>query len=591
MSFRLPFLSPARAPMVSGEHRRPSVPGGQSPKKYLFRGVLCAALTMQVLTGCANNVATATQEIQWELTPEAQLTYATLLLDQSIRDENPAGVIEAAHILLTFTSNPQLFVDASAWLILHRHSAEAKEILEKAVLKAPDELTLHLLLSEAWIEQNNRDKAVQILQEFSERHPGSRLAKQELGILYVKVERYAEAERLFAALPANMMSPFVLFARAEALQALNQPQQAIARLRQAVEESPDFIDAWFALARLLEQQKQFSEASEIYASLIEQDPENEDIWIRLVEGEIHARRPEKALEYAWKGPETFGFRLTAGALLLDSKLFREAETLLLALRERPNVPPEVNFYLAAIAFEFHKDNKRTLELLEAIPENNRFYDRALRLRIQLLYDADRRTEALPLILRGQQLYPEDKDFSLMEAHLLIGKSLYSEALARVDKALGHWPENEELLYLRVNVLDLLGRRAEAFKTIEGLLAKNPDSAIALNYIGYALAEQGKDLDHALELLNKANTISPNRGFILDSLAWAYYRKGNLDLAWKMIARAVTRPDGNDAAIWEHYGDIAKARRDNTEARRGWTRALNAEPEHPERIRAKLEALQ
>ena len=44
----------------------------------------------------------------------------------------------------------------------------------------------------------------------------------------------------------------------------------------------------------------------------------------------------------------------------------------------------MHFYLAAIAYEYHKDVQETLNFLESIPPENRFYDRALRLRIQLL---------------------------------------------------------------------------------------------------------------------------------------------------------------------------------------------------------------
>ena len=79
-------------------------------------------------------------------------------------------------------------------------------------------------------------------------------------------------------------------------------------------ESPEFVDAWFELARLLEADRQFSEANEIYNSLIEQDPDNPDIWIRMVEGQIRAGKGQKALDYALNGPATYGYKLTAATL-------------------------------------------------------------------------------------------------------------------------------------------------------------------------------------------------------------------------------------------------------------------------------------
>lgn len=104
----------------------------------------------------------------------------------------------------------------------------------------------------------------------------------------------------------------------------------------AVQESPEFVDAWFELARLLEADRQFSEANEIYNSLIEQDPDNPDIWIRMVEGQIRAGKGQKALDYALNGPATYGYKLTAATLFLDARMYPEAEALLDGLKSDPN---------------------------------------------------------------------------------------------------------------------------------------------------------------------------------------------------------------------------------------------------------------
>ena len=592
MSFRvhLPRFAAGRS-AASLPVREASAPdaSGRTPLLHgLLRSLFCAALTVQVFTGCARSVPA--EPVQWDLTPEAQLTYATLLLDQSIRNDDREGVLEASSILLSIESRPQPFIDAAAWLILNKENGEARNLLEKAILRVPGDLSLHLLLAETWINQGDNERAVHILQDYERAHPHSRMAKQELGILYVKTGRFLEADRILSALPGDMRTPFVRYAHAQALHGLNRPRPAIRELRLAVEESPEFLDAWFELARLLEQEKAYSEASEIYASLLEQDPENEDVWIRLVEGEMQSGRGERALEYARRGPDTFGFRLTAATLFLDSKLFREAETLLQELKDRPGVPDEVNFYLAAIAFEYHKNVQETLDLLAAIPEGNRFYDRALRLRIQLLHDTDRRPEALPLIRHGQELFPEDRDFRLMEVHLYLTDDLYSEALTATDTALTLWPSDENFLYMRGSILDSLGRKNEAFRLMEQLAVSHPDFAPALNYVGYSLAERGKELDRALDLLQRAVKLSPNHGYVLDSLAWAQFRKGMTAEAWATISRAVVLPDGNDAAIWDHYGDIAAAQGRREEARKGWERALNLKQPQPDGMRKKLEAV-
>ncbi len=559
-----------------------------SPFRAILHSLFCAALTMEVLIGCTRGIPI--EPIQWDLTPEAQLTYATLLLDQSIHNDDRDGVLEASSIFLTIASQAQPFIDAASWLILNKENSRAEELLEQAILRIPDDFSLHLLLAESMIRQGDTVQAGQILEKYRQTHPRSLMVQQELGILYVKVGRFAEAEHILARLPQSMYTPFVRYARAQALHGLNKTWAAIRELRLAVKESPEFLDAWFELARLLEQEKAYLEASEIYASLLEQDPENEDVWSHLVEGAIQSGHGEQALEYVRKGPDTLNFRLTSCVLFLDAKLFREAEILLQELKNRPGVPDEVYFYLADIAFEYHKNIEETLDLLAAVPEQNRFYDRALRLRVQLLHDANRRAEAIPLIRHGQEVFPEDKDYRVLEVHLLLADNLFVDAMAATDTALKIWPDDENFLYIRGTILDSQGKKADALHLMEQIILSHPDFLPALNYIGYFLAEQGKDLDRALELLQRAVRISPNHACVLDSLAWAQFRKGMTASAWATISQAVALPDGNDAAIWDHYGDIAAARGRLNDARKGWERALGLRHHHPDIIRKKLEAL-
>ena len=454
----------------------------------------------------------------------------------------------------------------------------------------PGDLGLHLLLAETWLEQGDNEQALKILKEYRKQRPDSELVQQELGILYVKTGHFKDADKVFSALPQRLRTSFVRYAHAQALVGLKQPYRAIQQLRLAVQESPEFVDAWFELARLLEADRQFSEANEIYNSLIEQDPDNPDIWIRMVEGQIRAGKGQKALDYALNGPATYGYKLTAATLFLDARMYPEAEALLDGLKSDPNAPDEVHFYLAAIAYEYHKDVQETLNFLESIPPENRFYDRALRLRIQLLHDQQRYEDAMQLILQGQSQFPTERDFRLMEIHLYLLQDRYKEALTAATAAQQIWPSDDEIAYVYGSVLDSLGRKREALAVMESIVARNPEDYQALNYVGYSLAEQGKDLDRAVLLLEAALKQAPDHAYILDSLAWAHFRRGENAEAWELVRRATSLPDGGDPTIWEHYGDIANAQGLKNEARTGWERALELDHPNPETIRKKLNSL-
>jgi predicted TPR repeat methyltransferase len=47
---------------------------------------------------------------------------------------------------------------------------------------------------------------------------------------------------------------------------------------------------------------------------------------------------------------------------------------------------------------------------------------------------------------------------------------------------------------------------------------------------------------------------------------------------------------DDPVIWEHYADIARAVHELKQARRGYRKALELNPEHPQRLRNKLQAI-
>lgn len=62
----------------------------------------------------------------------------------------------------------------------------------------------------------------------------------------------------------------------------------------------------------------------------------------------------------------------------------------------------------------------------------------------------------------------------------------------------------------------------------------------LNYLGYSLVDRNENLDEALKLIQRAVELRPDDGYILDSLAWAYYRLGRYDEAVAPMERAVKR---------------------------------------------------
>jgi len=91
------------------------------------------------------------------------------------------------------------------------------------------------------------------------------------------------------------------------------------------------------------------------------------------------------------------------------------------------------------------------------------------------------------------------------------------------------------------------------------------------------------------MIERAVAARPDSGYIVDSLAWVYYRLGRFDEAVEPMERAAELLP-TDPIINDHLGDVYWMVGRKREARFQWQRALSLDPaeEDAERIRLKLD---
>ena len=255
--------------------------------------------------------------------------------------------------------------------------------------------------------------------------------------------------------------------------------------------------------------------------------------------------------------------------------------------DEPGVPPDVFLMLAGIARDQRRDTELALSWLARIPASSPTAVQAEGLKAQILADAGKEKEALASVRNLQQRHARNETLLLLEVRLLARLKAVDEALARARQAVEIVPESSELAFTLGSLLDSLGKRDEAMKVMQGIIASHPEHYQALNYVGYSLAVQGKDLEHALELLQRADRLAPDQFFIVDSLAWALFRLGRTEEALQNIRRAVALVPSPEAEILEHYGDIAAAAGQKEEARKAYEQALKLKPANAESLRQRL----
>lgn len=140
------------------------------------------------------------------------------------------------------------------------------------------------------------------------------------------------------------------------------------------------------------------------------------------------------------------------------------------------------------------------------------------------------------------------------------------------------PADWSLYFARAACREELGRWAEAEKDLKRALELAPDQPEALNFLGYSWVSKGMNLNQGLAMLQKAVSLRPNSGYIIDSLGWAQFQMGDYATAVETLENAISL-DPQDPTLNEHLGDAYWRVGRHIEARFQWTRAL---AEHPDK---------
>ncbi len=228
-------------------------------------------------------------------------------------------------------------------------------------------------------------------------------------------------------------------------------------------------------------------------------------------------------------------------------------------------------YLLGQLAELVGKDAEAIDWYRQLPEDDeRWFDAGMRIVVlsdKSGDDARARTKLEQLRLAAGADSVAMIDLTLLQAQLLIEKSKSADALNAYSEGLERNPDESRLLYARAMLLIEMDDLSAGERDLRKVLAADPDSADALNALGYTLVDRTDRLAEATTLIEKAIKLKPDEPAIIDSYGWAQYRLGNLDEAEKLLRKAYSRqPDSEVAA---HLGEVLWVIGDRDEARRIW----------------------
>lgn len=322
---------------------------------------------------------------------------------------------------------------------------------------------------------------------------------------------------------------------------------AIDYLTAAEKRLPTALDIKLTLARLFSDEKRYAEARARYAALAKAKPEAVEFPVgeALASMQLHdyptARKAlERALQLKPKRLATLRYYLGVIA---------EEEGDLVSAR---------NDYRDIDDPEFAVQTATRLTHVEARLGNK---DAALAALAKLPDDSD--ANQVTKLQVEAQIWRELKDFP--------------RAKAVLDQGLTRHAGNADLLYDRSLIADLMGDATGAERDLRQYLAQNPESPLALNALGYTLANRTNRLDEAEGLIRKALDKEPTNPVIMDSMGWVLVKRGQLGDAIKWLGDAFkAMPDPEIAA---HYGEALWRDGQQDAAKRIWAAGLKLDPQH------------
>jgi len=163
---------------------------------------------------------------------------------------------------------------------------------------------------------------------------------------------------------------------------------------------------------------------------------------------------------------------------------------------------------------------------------------------------------------------------LLEGQALLDADAPALAVEALSEGLTASPDLPELLYARAMAHDANGQLEGLEADLRRILEMDPEDAMALNALGYTLADRTGRLEEARALVQRALELAPGEPAYADSLGWVEYRAGNFETAVDLLEEAYAGFPNDEVAA--HLGEALWMSGEETRARAVWFEALEYE---------------
>lgn len=434
--------------------------------------------------------------------------------------------------------DPNALRSAALQLARAGQHEDAMQAMQKVLLLEDDTHFDLLALAALQADSATRQGLLENLLGLLQLHPGDPQLSFAAALLLQEDQRPEEALAILEEHTRKRRSSASVMLQSRLHAGLGQQEQAITILQQGVKEFPDDHRLRLLLARMLVNTEDYPGAIEHFRELARQNPDDSDIHLALALIELESGDSDAAIaKLQW-------------------------------LLEQDPEDASAAYHLGQ-AYEQAGQVDEAVAAWHSIKVGDEYLPARLRI-TRLLLEQQRIDELAAFMQNERNHYPQRAlELYLLEIEALM-QGHTEQAMQRANEALAEFKLNTNLLYTRAILSERLGDPAALEADLRSILQREPENSMALNALGYTLADRNERLDEALQLIEHAHALKPEDPAILDSLGWVHYRLGNIELAEELLRQAYAAfPDPEVAA---HLGEVLWQQGKRREARDIWSQA-------------------
>jgi tetratricopeptide (TPR) repeat protein len=521
----------------------------------------------------------------------------------------------------------QLYIEWASLLVGEGKNDEARALLEKLQKRLPNSATAAMAIGDFYFAHEDSSQALSEYRRALSDSPQDVDIKKRILDLYLSTKQTdlavtADSELMKEA-PKDIL---VRIYHGRLLMAQGKTNEAIDLLQRVVKDAADSPEAHYFLAMAYWQNSNLPQVnSELEAALKDSDgPPVESMALDaltrldLCLGDAVAAQTY-ASELVQKYPANPANRQLLAEALAQQRRLREAEAqVVLAAQLAPN-NPVVHLNLAQVYFaekkwpeaqkEFEQSfvmdpdntttlgqyadfltargqNARALSLVQDYVSNNPNDPNGHEILGAQYFDSKNYTAAQSEFERVVQLDPKN-----LQARLRLGKALEASgqtqpAIAQYQKALDLQPTHAPLATMVGNFYLEQGDLETARKYYSQALSADPNFPAANANMAWVDAQEGKNLDIALGMAQKAKSLMPESPSITDTLGWVMYKRGSYESALPLLRDCVQKSP-ESARYHYHLGMTLIAAGQKTQGRQQLEMAMHMNLDSPDAQQARL----